>query len=101
VQNNHIDLIISNCVINLSPDKQRVFQEAFRVLKPGGRIMVSDIVLQGDLPDDVRKSAAAYAGCNSGAIRENEYLEKLKMRVLSILELLRKQNQNQLEEKVI
>lgn len=78
VQNNHIDLIISNCVINLSPDKQRVFQEAFKVLKPNGRIMVSDMVLQGDLPDEVRKSAAAYAGCISGAIRESEYLEKIK-----------------------
>ena len=75
VQNDNVDLIISNCVINLSPDKQRVFQEAFRVLKPGGRIMVSDIVLQGDLPDEVRNSAAAYAGCISGAIQESEYLE--------------------------
>ena len=75
VQNDDVDLIISNCVINLSPDKQRVFQEAFRVLKPGGRIMVSDIVLQGDLPDEVRNSAAAYAGCISGAIQESEYLE--------------------------
>ena len=71
---NTADVIISNCVINLAPDKGRVFQEAFRVLKPGGRMMVSDIVLTGELPDFIRDSKAAYAGCVSGAIMADEYL---------------------------
>ena len=67
------DAIISNCVINLSPDKWRVFKEAFRVLKPGGRLMVSDIVLEGELPQQVRESAAAYVGCVSGALLKDDY----------------------------
>jgi len=75
---NSIDVIISNCVINLSPDKRRVFGEAFRVLKPGGRLMVSDIVLLKELPDFIRKSVAAYVGCISGAMMKNEYLRTIK-----------------------
>jgi len=59
--------VISNCVINLSPDKGRVFQEAFRVLKPGGRLSVSDIVLRGELPDKVKASVELWAGCLAGA----------------------------------
>ena len=74
---NSIDVIISNCVINLSPDKKRVFNEAFRVLKPGGRLMVSDIVLLKELPDFIRKSVAAYVGCISGALMKAEYLDTL------------------------
>jgi SAM-dependent methyltransferase len=69
-----VDVIISNCVINLAPDKRRVFKEAFRVLKPGGRLMVSDIVLTKELPDVIRNSVQAYIGCVSGAILEEEYL---------------------------
>ncbi len=69
-----VDAIISNCVINLAPDKGQVFQEAFRVLKPGGRVMVSDIVLEKDLPDAVRSSVAALIACVAGAIRMDEYL---------------------------
>ncbi len=69
-----VDVVISNCVINLSPDKPRAFREAFRVLRPGGRLMVSDIVLDGELPDAVRESAAAYVGCISGAAPREEYL---------------------------
>jgi arsenite methyltransferase len=69
-----VDAIISNCVINLSPDKPRVFSEAFRTLKPGGRLMVSDIVLTGELPEEVRQSLAAYAGCVAGALPKEEYL---------------------------
>ena len=68
------DVVISNCVINLSPDKGRVFQEAFRVLKPGGRLSVSDIVLRGELPDKVKASVELWAGCLAGAIPEQEYL---------------------------
>jgi len=73
-----VDLIISNCVINLSPDKGKVFQEAFRVLKPGGRIMISDIVLLKELPSFIRDSIEAYIGCLSGAIKKDEYLQKIK-----------------------
>ena len=75
---NSIDVIISNCVINLSPDKERVFGEAFRVLKPGGRLMVSDIVLLKELPDFIRNSVAAYVGCISGALMKDEYLDTIK-----------------------
>ncbi len=78
VADNHVDAIISNCVINLSPDKDRVFQEAFRVLKPGGRLMVSDMVLVSELPDSIKNSVAAYIGCLAGAIMQDEYVEAIK-----------------------
>ena len=74
---NSVDLIISNCVINLSPDKDRVLAEAFRVLKPGGRFAVSDIVIKGDMPKDIRQSIELWAGCIAGAMEENEYQRKL------------------------
>jgi len=73
-----VDAIISNCVINLSPDKPQVFREAFRALKPGGRLMVSDIVLLKELPDSIRKSVAAYVGCISGALLKEDYLNTIK-----------------------
>ncbi|MDD5590441.1 MAG: arsenite methyltransferase [Dehalococcoidales bacterium] len=72
------DTIISNCVINLTPDKRTAFEEAFRVLKPGGRLMVSDIVLLKELPDFIKNSVAAYIGCVSGAITKEEYLANIK-----------------------
>ena len=75
---NEVDVIISNCVINLSPDKERVFMEAFRVLKPGGRIMVSDIVLTKELPDYIKNDSTAYVGCISGAILKDDYLDLIK-----------------------
>ncbi len=78
VADNHVDIIISNCVINLSPDKERVFQEVFRVLKPGGRLMVSDIVLLKELPAIVKDSVAAYIGCISGAAKKDAYIEAVK-----------------------
>jgi ubiquinone/menaquinone biosynthesis C-methylase UbiE len=74
VADNHANIIISNCVINLSPDKKRVFREAFRVLKPGGRLMVSDIVLLKDLPEEIKNSVAAYIGCLAGAVSKKDYL---------------------------
>jgi len=74
VEDNCVDAVISNCVINLSPDKRSVFQEAFRVLKPGGRIMVSDLVLAKELPDFVKQSVEAYVGCLAGAVMKEEYL---------------------------
>lgn len=73
-----VDVVISNCVINLAPDKRRVFGEAFRVLKPGGRMMVSDIVLCKELPDFVRKSVEAYVGCIAGAVKKDEYLLSIR-----------------------
>ena len=73
-----VDVIISNCVINLSNNKPRVFAEAFRVLKPGGRLMVSDIVVLKELPDFVRESVDAYVGCVSGAMKKEEYLKAVK-----------------------
>jgi len=78
VDNNSIDVIISNCVINLSPDKLKVFNETFRVLKPGGRLIISDIVLVKDLPEFIKKSIEAYVGCVAGAIKKSEYLELIR-----------------------
>lgn len=72
-----VDIVVSNCVINLSTDKGRVFSEVFRVLKPGGRIMVSDIVLTRELPDIIRKNVSAYVGCISGAVIKEDYLDAL------------------------
>jgi arsenite methyltransferase len=73
-----VDLIISNCVINLSPDKDRVLKEAFRVLRPGGRLAVSDIVVRGSMPEEVRHSVELWAGCVAGALEESDYLRKLQ-----------------------
>ncbi|MEQ1848557.1 MAG: arsenite methyltransferase [Nitrospira sp.] len=75
---NSVDLIISNCVINLSPDKDLVLAEAFRVLKPGGRLAVSDIVVRGEIPQAVRRNIELWAGCVAGALEEKEYLAKLE-----------------------
>ncbi|MGZ3614765.1 MAG: arsenite methyltransferase [Thermodesulfobacteriota bacterium] len=78
VGDNQVDVIISNCVINLSTNKKRVFEEAFRVLRPGGRLMVSDIVLLKDLPEEIRNSVAAYVACIAGATTKNDYLEAIR-----------------------
>ena len=74
---NSVDVVISNCVINLSGDKDRVLKEAFRVLKPGGRLAVSDVVVSGDVPTEVRRSMELWVGCIAGALRDHEYVEKL------------------------
>jgi ubiquinone/menaquinone biosynthesis C-methylase UbiE len=73
-----VDVIISNCVINLSADKDRVLREAFRVLKPGGRLAVSDIVTRGEIPAEVRRNVELWAGCIAGALAEEEYRAKLE-----------------------
>lgn len=75
---NSVDVVVSNCVINLSTDKERVFNEAYRVLKPGGRLMISDIVLLKELPTFIKNSIDAYIGCLSGAIIKNEYLKLIQ-----------------------
>ena len=74
VDSNSVNVIISNCVINLSPDKRRVFAETFRVLKPGGKLAVSDIVTDGPLPEAVKQSLSAWAGCVAGAVEAREYI---------------------------
>jgi len=73
-----VDVIISNCVINLSADKDRVLAEAFRVLKPGGRLAVSDVVVRGEIPPEIRRSVELWVGCISGALDESVYVEKLE-----------------------
>ena len=73
-----VDVVISNCVINLSADKDRVLREAFRVLKPGGRFAVSDVVTRGEIAPEIRQSVLLWVGCVAGALDEGEYLEKLK-----------------------
>ena len=78
VENNIIDVIISNCVINLTPNKSNAFKEAFRVLKPNGRILVSDIVTEGEIPLEIRKNFEAWAGCIAGALDKQEYLETIR-----------------------
>ena len=74
---NSVDVIISNCVINLSTDKDRVFGEAFRVLKPGGRLAVSDLVVRGPVPEAIRLNVELWIGCIAGALEESEYRQKL------------------------
>ena len=78
VESSTVDVIISNCVINLSPDKEKVFNEAFRVLAPGGKLAVSDIVTDGELPELVRNSLSAWAGCVAGAVEAKEYIAMME-----------------------
>jgi SAM-dependent methyltransferase len=78
VDDSSVDWIISNCVINLAPDKPKVFREAYRVLKPGGRVSISDIVLGDDLPDEVVQSVDALVGCVAGAVKEADYLAAMR-----------------------
>ena len=73
-----VDVIISNCVINLSADKDRVLSEAFRVLKPGGRLAVSDVVVRGEVPEEIQKSLLLWVGCIAGALRDEDYVSKLE-----------------------
>ncbi|MDD1761570.1 MAG: arsenite methyltransferase [Methanothrix sp.] len=79
VEDNFVNAVISNCVINLVPDKKKAFSEAFRVLRPGGRLMVSDIVLKKKLPDSVLQSIEAYVGCVAGAVSKEKYLDAISL----------------------
>ncbi len=74
VDDNTADVVVSNCVMNLVPDKEKAFAETYRILKPGGHFSISDIVLKGELPDDLRRDAALYAGCIAGALQKDDYL---------------------------
>jgi ubiquinone/menaquinone biosynthesis C-methylase UbiE len=78
VESGTVDRIISNCVINLAPDKSKVFAEAYRVLKPGGKLIVSDIVSQGEIPAEVRQNLEQWAGCVAGAMDRADYLETIR-----------------------
>jgi len=78
VEDSSVDVIISNCVINLSSDKEKVFSEAYRVLKPSGRIMISDLVTEGELSEKIKKSFDAWAGCIAGAMEKNAYLSTIR-----------------------
>jgi arsenite methyltransferase len=78
IENESVDVVISNCVINLCLDKSKAFREAYRILKPGGRLTVSDIVSQGTLPEDIRNNPNAWACCIAGALEQQDYLAKIK-----------------------
>ena len=78
VETSSVDVVISNCVINLAPDKDKVFEEAYRVLKPGGRMIISDMVTEGELPDEIRRDPRCWAGCVAGALEIEDYLRKIR-----------------------
>ena len=78
IESSSVDVVISNCVINLAPDKDKVFKEAYRALKPGGRMVISDIVTEGELPDEIRGDPRYWAGCVAGALDIRDYLRKIK-----------------------
>jgi ubiquinone/menaquinone biosynthesis C-methylase UbiE len=82
-----VDVVISNCVINLSADKDRVLAEAFRVLRPGGRLAVSDVVVRGEIPAAIRRSVELWIGCVAGALEEREYRDKLARAGFEAIEL--------------
>jgi arsenite methyltransferase len=78
IEDNTADVVVSNCVMNLVPDKQKAFAETFRITKPGGHFSISDIVLEGELTEELRKEATLYAGCISGAVQREEYLQTIR-----------------------
>ncbi len=88
IDDNSIDVIISNCVINLTPDKLAAYKEAFRVLKLGGRILVSDIVTEGELPEEIRRSFQAWSECVAGALEKQEYLDTIKKAGFNDVEII-------------
>jgi len=107
VEDEYVDAIISNCVVNLSPDKSKVFQEAYRALKPGGRLTVSDIVSEGALSDEIKTDSNAWACCIGGALEQQEYLREIKeagfkdIEILSSREFFIESKANQTKEKLL
>ncbi|HEY3129139.1 MAG TPA: methyltransferase domain-containing protein, partial [Acidobacteriota bacterium] len=89
VDDSSVDLIISNCVINLSPDKDKVFAEAWRVLRPGGRLQISDIVTRGTISEEIRRDAELWAGCVSGALDREVYISKLQRAGFAKVEIVK------------
>ncbi len=98
VANESADVVISNCVINLSPRKDRVFQEAWRILKPGGRMMVSDVVLRAELPPQLKDDLELYAGCVSGAVLQEKYLDMIRAAGFSSVRIVRERGADQMLE---
>jgi SAM-dependent methyltransferase len=78
INDNTVDVVVSNCVMNLVPDKNKAFAETYRIIKPGGHFSISDIVLEGELPEDLRHEAELYAGCVAGALQKSEYLDAIR-----------------------
>ena len=107
LEDDSVDAIISNCVINLSTDKSKVFREAYRALKPGGRLTVSDIVSEGVIPDEIKNDPDAWTGCIAGALQQQEYLERIKkagfahVQILSSREFYIENKANQTQEKLL
>jgi arsenite methyltransferase len=107
LEDDSVDAIISNCVINLSTDKSKVFREAYRALKPGGRLTVSDIVSEGVIPDEIKNDPDAWTGCIAGALQQQEYLERIKkagfadIQILSSREFYIENKANQTQEKLL
>jgi arsenite methyltransferase len=107
LEDDSVDAIISNCVINLSTDKSKVFREAYRALKPGGRLTVSDIVSEGVIPDEIKNDPSAWTGCIAGALQQREYLERIKkagftdIQILSSREFYVENKANQTQEKLL
>ncbi|UCE01189.1 MAG: arsenite methyltransferase [Chloroflexota bacterium] len=100
VEDGSVDVIISNCVINLSPDKPAVFAEMFRTLKPGGRVSVSDIVSSGELPEQIKKDMLAWGACIAGALEMDEYVHGLEQAGFEEVKLVAKSGEGDLLEKI-
>lgn len=99
IADNTADVVVSNCVLNLVPDKEKAFQETYRILKPGGHFSISDIVLKGDLPEGLRDDAAMYAGCVSGAIDIQEYLNIIRKAGFNNIRI-QQERENELPEEI-
>ncbi len=92
IENNTVDVVISNCVLNLVPDKQKAFVEIYRILKPGAHFCVSDVVVQGEMTEELKKSAEMYAGCVSGALQKDEYLKVIEKTGFKKIEIKKKKS---------